>query len=161
MRSLVARGSLPSRSSWRMRVNARSAAGDPARTPMNLDTAPPADWTPRRILTLPSGAVSSSWMSKRLMSVLMVISCSLRSTDPARDTSRIGFWLTLLWRLYFTFSHLLTSGKELYRAAGELARIGNRRAERAPGRFRAHDRRNDRLRAHGLRRGGDAVRVGA
>ena len=45
-----------------MRAYARSAAGAPASTPMNLETCPAAPWTPLRILTLPSGAVSSSWM---------------------------------------------------------------------------------------------------
>ena len=40
---------------------------------MNFETSPAAVWTPLRILTLPSGAVSSSWMWKRLKSVLTVI----------------------------------------------------------------------------------------
>ena len=55
----------------------RSAAGAPARTPMNFETSPAAPWTPLRIFTLPSGAVSSSWMWNRLMSVFTVIGCPL------------------------------------------------------------------------------------
>src|SRR5918996_7785 len=40
---------------------------------MNFETEPAAVEMPLRILTLPSGAVSSSWMSKRLMSVFIVM----------------------------------------------------------------------------------------
>src|SRR5881392_4051049 len=58
-----------------MRANARSAAGEPASTPTNFDTAPPALAMPLSSLALSSGAVSSSWMSKRLMSVLTVMGC--------------------------------------------------------------------------------------
>ncbi len=60
-----------------MRAYARSAAGAPARTPMNFETAPPADETLLRIRSLPSGAVSSSWISNRLMSAFTVIATSL------------------------------------------------------------------------------------
>ena len=63
---------------------------------MNFETEPPAPWTPLRILTLPSGAVSSSWMWNRLMSVFTVI----------------------VTRLYFTFSLLLTRRKSEYHDRG-------------------------------------------
>src|SRR6476646_7500259 len=56
-----------------MRANARSADGDPASTPTNLEISPPAVDMPASSLALSSGAVSSSWMSKRLMSVFTVI----------------------------------------------------------------------------------------
>ncbi len=58
--------STPARSSERIRMKARSAEGESARTPISFETEPPAVETPLRIGTLPSGAVSSSWMSKRL-----------------------------------------------------------------------------------------------
>ena len=66
---------------------------------MNFETSPAAPWTPLRILTLPSGAVSSSWMWKRLMSVLTVIGLSSRR-GPAAPGPLTG----PLSCLYFTFS---------------------------------------------------------
>src|SRR5262245_4663592 len=73
MRSRVARGSLLERSSVRRRVYPRNAAGDSARTPMNFETGPPPVWMLLINWALPSGAVSSSWMWKRLTSVFTVI----------------------------------------------------------------------------------------
>src|SRR4051794_12140425 len=73
MRSAVERGRTPPRSSCRIRAKALIPAGDPARTPTNFETDPPASDIPRRRRAVSSGAVSSSWMSKRLMSVLAVI----------------------------------------------------------------------------------------
>ena len=55
-------GRTPPRSSWRIRAKARSAAGEPASTPTNFETEPPALAIPWSSLALASGAVSSSWM---------------------------------------------------------------------------------------------------
>src|SRR6476646_9261262 len=80
-----------------MRANARSADGDPASTPTNLEISPPAVDMPASSLALSSGAVSSSWMSKRLMSVFTVI-----AVDPVTRYRRgnPGSVFTLLLASY-------------------------------------------------------------
>ena len=66
---------------------------------MNLEISPAAAWTLLRILTLPSGAVSSSWMWKRLYVGLD------GHREILRQSRRLYRPLTCL---YFTFSLLLT-----------------------------------------------------
>src|ERR1700749_136824 len=99
-----------------MRVYARRTAGEPARTPTNLVTAPPAAWMVLISGALSSGAVSSSWIWNLLTAVLTVtlrLASALpgavyRFTEPLRG-------------LYLTLSLLLTRSK-LYRLVGVCAR---------------------------------------
>ncbi|KAA0273955.1 MAG: hypothetical protein EDQ89_03385 [Acidobacteria bacterium] len=61
----MAGGRSPAWSSERSRANARSVAGEPARTPTSFETSPPEVVMLFSRRSLPAGAVSSSWMSKR------------------------------------------------------------------------------------------------
>src|SRR5919198_4717395 len=96
MRSSVARPSLPWRSSERNRAYARSAAGDPARTPRKFGSCPPVASAPLRMGSDPSGAVRSSWIwnllliAWRFRGTALTFSCCLRCVRvaAARCTSK-------------------------------------------------------------------------
>ena len=83
MRSSVWWESVPWRSSERKRAYPRSAAGEPASTPRKLGSWPPVASAPRRTGTEPSGAVSSSWIWKRLMEIFFMAMPSRRRDGMA------------------------------------------------------------------------------
>ena len=69
---------MPWRSSERMRVNARSAAGEPASTPTMFESWPPAFRAALTIGWLRSGAVRSSCTRNLLSLVFIAASFSVR-----------------------------------------------------------------------------------
>ena len=79
IRCWVATDSVPWRSSERMRVKARSAAGEPASTPTMFESWPPAVRAAFRMGWLRSGAVRSSW-TRNLLSLVFIAASFCRST---------------------------------------------------------------------------------
>src|SRR5262245_12331634 len=83
---------------------------------MNLEIDPAAPWTPLRIVTLPSGAVSSSWMWNRLTSVLMVI-----AWPPPAEAGLTGAYpaFTLLLAYYLPDVSKVADPRHSFKRNGE------------------------------------------
>src|SRR5829696_4420769 len=87
IRSRVGRGSVPWRSSPRKRVYPRRTAGEPARTPRKFGSWPALARAAFRTGSEPSGAVSSSWIWKRLIWVFfwgITTAVGFRGAEGAR-----------------------------------------------------------------------------
>src|SRR5258706_14952886 len=89
---------------------------------MNFEIPPAAPCTPLRILTLPSGAVSSSWMWNRLTSVLMVMAFCLRCLSAALRGRYPAFTLLLAYYLPVV-SKVLDPGHSCNRITGSLDQL--------------------------------------
>src|SRR3954447_5524741 len=85
MRSGGGRGSAAWGSSDRQRAEPRGAAAEPASTPRKFGSWPPVASAPRSTGTEPSGAVSSSWMLKRLIGVFISRAPSVRGNGVPAD----------------------------------------------------------------------------